>query len=150
MNSRFIDTEQARGMAIKYLGGLPLPFHMTISEGNKRSLKQNRLQFKWIADIARDLPQEDRDGWQRFCKLNFGVPVRRLHDEEFREVYDTHIRPFSYETKLEMMGAPIDLPVTRDLNVKPMAEYLTKIRDHFTELGVELTDPDQFGLDHNL
>ena len=40
------------------------------------------------------------------------------------------------------MAVPIDLPVTRIMKTGQKKRYLDDVYDHFTGLGVRLTDPE--------
>jgi len=119
------------------------PLTVKITEGIDRSLEQNRLQQKWHTEAAQQLKDESAEDKRAYCKLRFGVPIRRANDETFQAIYDRTIRPLTYEQKIECMKVPIDLPVTRDMKVKEMTEYLEAVYQHYTSLGVKLTEPQE-------
>lgn len=146
MSTRSVEDEQARSMLIRYIEGQKLPFTATIEAGRSRSTRQNRLQRQWMNDIAAQLPDYDAEGWRAYCKLHFGVAIRKASDEAFADMYDRIIRPLPYEQKLDLMRVPIDLPVTRDMSAKQMTQYLDDIQRHFAEQGVLLTDPEAMRL----
>jgi hypothetical protein len=106
-----------------------------------RSAAQNRLAFQWLKAAVEQLGDETVEEKRAYCKLHFGVQIRR-EDDGFREVYDRVIRPLTYQQKLEIMVDPIDFPITRDMSVKEMARYLEMMGRHFSELGVDLPKPD--------
>lgn len=119
-----------------------LPVVVEIKKPTKdRSAAQNRLAFSWYKASADQLKDQDAADYRAYCKGHFGVPIR-CEDEDFRKVYDEVIRPLSYEQKLAIMVAPIDLPVTRDMTVKQMGRYLEACEVYFIMLGVELPKPD--------
>lgn len=119
-----------------------LPCTVTVAKGRPRSTKQNRLQRQWINEAAEQLGDESAEEKRGYCKLVFGVPILRAEDEEFREAYDTHVKGLPYESKLACMMEPIDFPVTRRMKTAQKKQYLDRMWDHFTGLGVRLTDPD--------
>jgi hypothetical protein len=146
--TRSIRSESDKQFLLRYLSGIETyPMTVQIKPGKEsRSIQQNRLQFQWLNDAAQQGDQTAEE-YRAFCKLHFGVPLLRAEDEEFREVYDTIIKPAPYEHKLRMMSPPIDLPVTSRMKVKTMTEYLNSVWHHFTGLGFQLTDPSMLGID---
>lgn len=101
-----------------------------------RSIPQNSLSHEIYALIAQALPEDDPIGWKAYCKLQFGVPILRAEDAEFREFYDGNIKKsFSYEQKLKAMKY---LPVTSLMNKEQKSRYLDEVIAHFTARGVQL------------
>lgn len=141
MTSRRVETDQDLRMLLRFIEGRKLPFTVSIEEGKKRSTDQNRLQRQWMNDLASQLPDYDAEGWRAYCKLHFGIAIRKAADDEYAETYDERIRPLPYEVKLALMKTPMDLPVTRDMNTRQMTQYLDAVHKHFSEQGVVLTDP---------
>lgn len=142
MPQRSIETEEARESLLRFIEGHKLPFTADIEEGRKRSTDQNRLYWQWMNDIARDLPEDDAEGWRAYCKLQHGVPILRAADEKFRAAYDAEVRPLPYEFKLKLMRAPLDFGVTRNMKTKQMTAFLDSVWREFSAKGVLLTDPE--------
>lgn len=128
-------------MLLKYLEQHKLPMVVEINAGKARSKQQNRLAWRWFTDIAEQLG-ESPEYWRGYCKLVFGVPIRRRESVAFQEAYDRDIKPLPYEFKIRLMMEPHSYPVTSDFKVTDMTEYLNEIQKHFAEQGVILTDPD--------
>ena len=120
------------------------PFTASLSKGAPRSLKQNRLQRLWMNE-AEEQGDHSAEEYRAFCKLHFGVPILRAAHEDFREQYDRVVRPLEYEMKLLLMQVPIDFPVTRLMTVPEKRQYLDDVYQHFTGLGMGLTEPDWAG-----
>lgn len=114
----------------------------------KRSIDQNRLQRKWLleAEAQGDHTAEEYRG---FCKLHFAVPILRWELPEFKEKYDRLIKDRPYEEKLELMQEPLDFPCTRLMTKEQKGRYLDAIYQHFTSLGMRLTDPGLKGINAN-
>lgn len=92
-----------------------------------RSLDQNALINAAYADIAKQ-SGEGVVATRRRCKLHYGVPILRAHDEEFRGIYDRVVRSHAYEDKLEIMDY---LPVTSRMKKPQATEYIeTLFREH--------------------
>lgn len=122
-----------------YLDGRKRPFTVEITEGRDRSTEQNRLAFKWYAEISSQTG-EDREDVRARCKLEIGVPILREAHEKFRATYDRLIRPLDYPEKLALIR-DIELPVTSLMNVTQMSEYMDIVFRRHAEIGVELTIP---------
>jgi len=142
VNTRLVDTEQARMMAVRFIQNQPLPFAMRVTKDSKRSIEQNRLQFLWVKEASEQLQDHTPEQYRAYCKLHYGVPILRNDDDQFRTLYDEMIRPLSYENKLKLMSPPIDLPITSQMTVKQLTQYLNEVHAHFSSLGVVLTDPE--------
>ena len=110
----------------------------------KRSTDQNKLQRKWLleAEAQGDHTAEEYRG---FCKLHFAVPILRWELPEFKEKYDRIVKPLPYEAKLELMQEPLDFPCTRLMSKDQKTRYLDAVYQHFTSLGMRLTDPNLRG-----
>ena len=110
-----------------------------LKTGKARSLDQNSISHAWYEQLARELKEEDELGWKCFCKLQFGVPLLRAEDAEFREFYDSSIRSnFTYEQKLQAMKY---LPVTSLMTKAQLSKYLEAMQAHFIKQGVMLEFP---------
>jgi hypothetical protein len=109
---------------------------VTWKTGKHRSLPQNDQDHVWYEQLARELREDDKRGWTRFCKLHFGVPIMRSEDADYRAAYDATIRTLSYDQKLIAMD---HWPVTRLMTKKQIKQYQTDMQDFFrTRHGVEL------------
>lgn len=142
MTDRFIDTEQARQMLILFIQAQKLPFTASLASGKHRTTAQNRLQRKWMTEIAEQMPDEKAEYWRGYSKLHFGVPILRAENAVFREKYDDAVKPLTYELKIKLMCAPLDMPVTSLMTTKQKTAYLDEVFRHFSEQGVVLTIPD--------
>ena len=138
---RTIRTNSDRDALIALLEAKEKPYTVSITKGVKRSTRQNRLQRMWLNEAHDQLGEYTVEEYRAFCKLHFGVPILRGEDEDFRDAYDSVIRPHSYEDKLRMMSIPLDFPVTRLMKAGQKKRYLDDIYAHFTSLGVQLTEP---------
>lgn len=141
MAQRVLETERDRELLFRFIEGRKLPITVSISDGGRRSTKQNRLNRLWMNEIA-----EQMDGWspeyaRAYCKLTLGVPILRAENEVFCERYDAVVKPMPYETKMDLMMEPLDFPVTRLMTVAQQTKYLDGVHRHFSEKGLILTDP---------
>jgi hypothetical protein len=121
------------------LATLKLPFTVEWSLGRDRSLDQNRLQFLWAREASEQRGDMTADEVRCEWKLRHGVPIMREDSPEFREIYDSAIKPLPYEMKLKAMQF---IPVTSEMKVKQMVRYLDTIERECAEMGIKLTEPD--------
>lgn len=120
-----------------------LPLTVTITAGAHRTSQQNRLIFQWYGDISQQMGDRTVEDVRRWCKLHFGVNIRKADSEVYAADYDRDIRPLPYETKLRLMGEPYDMAVTRDMSTKQLTDYLDAMSRHWSAQGVVLTDPEE-------
>lgn len=136
------DDAEAVGKLIA--GRTKFPFTVKVTDGASRSLKQNRLYRKWLAEIAEQKGDMTAAEWNGYCKLHYGVPIMRASCADYAETYDRFIKKtYSYEQKLAIMTGDYGWPVTSEMNTKQMKEFLDKVHMEFTAQGVGLTDPDK-------
>lgn len=112
---------------------------LSIKTGKDRSIPQNSLTHAWYSQIARELREDDELGWKCYCKLHHGVPILRAEDDEFRETYDSVIKPLSYEQKLMAMRC---WPVTSIMSKEQLSKYADAVQADFAKRGVVLQFPE--------
>lgn len=122
------------------LNARKFPMTVTITVGELRRGKANRLAQRWFTDISRQLGDQTHEDVRAFCKLTIGVPILRAENEAFRASYDKTMRPLDYETKIEAMKS-LDIPVTRMMTVKQMTGFMDEVSQFWTKRGIRLTDP---------
>ena len=141
MTLRAVHNETQRDLLLKFVRAHKLPFTVDITSGRRRSTEQNRLQRLWLNEIAEQLGDRRAEEIRGYCKLHHGVPILRNENEAFRLAYDQVIRPLPYEAKLKAMMVPLDMPVTRIMDVDQKTRYLNAVHQEFSEQGLMLTEP---------
>ena len=142
MTSRVIQSAADRDNFITLLKTKKPPYTVSVVDGRKRSVEQNRLQRMWLNEAAEQLGEYTSEEYRAYCKLHFGVPILRGEDEEFCEKYDAMFKGrFNYEEKLKLMSVPWDFPITRLMKMGQKKRYLDDVYVHFASLGVQLTEP---------
>lgn len=139
---RSIETEGDRKALLSLIGTRKIPFTITLTDGKRRSLKQNRLQREWMNQISMQMGDRTPEECRAYCKLVIGIPILRSENEAFAEEYDRIIKPIPYEAKLKLMGVPFDFSVTRLMTTKQLTKYLDEVYRHFTAQGCQLTLPE--------
>lgn len=121
------------------LSNLKFPFTAQWAQGADRSLEQNALQFMWANETAQQRGDctfnEVRCDW----KLRHGVPILRRDNADFCAFYDRSLKHLPFEQKLVAMQF---IPVTSEMGVRQMTEYLDAVQRECAEQGVILTDPE--------
>lgn len=102
---------------------------------SKRSLEQNAISHSWYQQLADELPEDNALGWKCFCKLNYGIPIMRAEEDEFREACDRVLAVLPYESQLLAMKY---WPVTSIMTTKQLSQYAESVQDHFARRGVKL------------
>jgi hypothetical protein len=124
----------------EFIGKAPATVYLKpLTNAKQRSLSQNALMWKWYDEIAR-FQGVSVDHAHRFSKLHHGVPILRRDSEDFRKIYDAHIKPHEYVAKLEMIGL---VDVTSALNTAQCTELCETLISYWGEQGLSLTIPDQ-------
>lgn len=143
MVTRVLKTVQAREEFKTLLDSYKLPCTVNLKKGKDATYEQHKLENLWHREASEQLSDERPEEKRAYCKLNFGVPILRGEDEDFRKAYDRCIRPRTYEEKLLMMAIPLDFPVTRLMKTGQKKRYLDDVWAHYSSLGVQLTDPEE-------
>ena len=127
---------------IQWLDKKPMPFTTTITEGEKRSNEQNRLQFLWMKE-AEQQGDMTANQYRALCKLTIGIPILRHEDEDFRERYDVVFKGLPYDQKLSIIEL-MDFPVTSLMTTKQKTKYLDRVHNFLSvDCGLMLTEPNQ-------
>lgn len=138
-----------KAVVLRHIESREGEFTVSITQGVKRSVEQNKLQRLWILELTeqmqRDNPDITSEDVRATIKLHYGVPILREENESFKLQYDRVVKPLEYSAKLELMKEPIDFPVTRLMSVKQNKQYLDTVYREFSMKGFVLTDPDMQG-----
>jgi hypothetical protein len=143
VTTRIIKTPHDKGAVVSLIENRQPPFTVKIlKEVKKVSYEQHKLENLWHREASEQLEDETPEQKRGYCKLHFGIAIRKAEDDYFSEKYDEVIRPLTYMQKLQLMLPPFDFPVTRDMSTRGKSQYLDEIYTHYTSLGVTLTRPD--------
>ena len=122
---------------------LKYPITCSWKKGDDRSLAQNALSHKWFNEVALFFGDRQAHEVKAHCKLNHGVKMLVVENEDFRAKWHSMILDrFSYEEKLAFMLEPFDFPVSRIMTTQQMTRYMSAIYDEFAAQGVPLTVPE--------
>lgn len=136
---RVLSEQEAQRVA-SMITGLPLPFTITIGDGDKRSLSQNALIHKWFGQIAAHYGDKTAMQVKGECHVAYGVPIRR-RDPVWSRVWERMFDGLTYEQQCFLFERGI-LSMTREMTVKQLTEYMDAMQAHYRAEGVPLTDPE--------
>ena len=116
------------------------PFPMTVShiKGARRSLPQNSTVHKWYAQIAEETGQSQAEA-KAECKLRFGLPIMERDKPEWVAKWHALYSPLPYAMRLRLFEA---IPVTSEMNVRQMSEYMDAVQREYRTMGIPLIDPE--------
>lgn len=152
-----IVNEAVRQKAFNRAKQLPMDGNLTVvlCRTGSKSKKQRGLQHIWYQDIVKSglggRLEEDEDILDVACKYRWGIRI--LISERTGANADGHLEDaYLEQVKLhknnpaKMMWWTAQMIHTEGMSNNQMAQFLTRIRDHYGyEVGVELTDPDDKG-----
>lgn len=131
------------GRVLAFLAQSEPPYTITFKAGEeKRRDAQNRFIYEAYDQIAKMLGDRTASDVRAETKLHCGIPIMRNENDAFREKYDRLLKPFPYETKLELMVEPMEFPVTSLMNVKQMSRYITDMMAYWDSNGASVMLPD--------
>jgi hypothetical protein len=122
---------------------------ITISNAGDKTTKQRGYQWRLYLDISKSGVGGERndtaEGVHVDCKWRFALPIFMRDDDFFQELYLAFKN--KYETDSERMRWFIANQVhTEQFNTSQMAEYLTMLINFYAPMGVQLSDPKDYGL----
>lgn len=108
-----------------------------------RSMRQHRLYFLWVTEIANHLGLL-KDDVHELCKRRYAVPIFTRDDPDYAEMVAAvkQIRKNGDDKTAEMLAKEISkLTSTTDFTVEQSSEYLKDIEHYAAEIGAPLTFP---------
>ena len=136
---RAVTKEHAERLA-QMLVGLPLPFSLTIGDGDARSLSQNALIHKWFGEVARHFGDMTAAQIKGQCHHKHGLPIKR-RNEQFAWVWNQTGEKLTYDQQCKYLASGT-LNISSGMTVKELTEYMDAMKIYYAEQGVFLTDPE--------
>ncbi|WP_116082047.1 hypothetical protein [Tropicimonas sp. IMCC34011] len=142
MTTRVVHSDEDAAKLCRFIAGRgAYPQTVTITKGQLRRNRQNRLSQRWYADIARQRGDSSHAEVRAECKRQFGVPILLAENEAFAVSWHGVMDRLTYEQQVASIRA-FDLPVTRLMTVKQMTSFMEEMQRHWCGIGFHLTDPD--------
>ena len=147
----YLINAQVKQNIIQHLNDLPLDgsVTVTISPTGSKSAKQRGLQHIWYNDVINSglggEYESDKESLDLYAKWRWCLDIL-CRDENFADMFlDYHAK--HKDSKSKMRWFITNHVHTEDLSNNEMAEFLTEFQRHYSELGVNLTDPAAQGLE---
>jgi len=113
-----------------------------------KSGRQRGLQHMWYRDVEVSglggKHEESTLAIDLHAKYRWALPQLIVGDDNFAELYLEYFRVHGKNTQ-KMTWFVKNHVHTEDLSQNQMAHFLTCFRDYYAQIGVNLTDPDEFG-----
>jgi len=105
-----------------------------LSKVKRRSIEQNKLYWRWIADIAafEGYSSEYAHGYH---KWHHGLAILAREHPEYRDTLMAMLRPLDYDTRIKAMQL---VTCTSEFTTEQMTEYLDTIQRHWAKQGLVL------------
>ena len=101
---------------------------VSIKAGKDRSLSQNALEHTWFNQIANELREQTAAQVKAECKLNYGVPILRAENEEFRVFSNMALRHLTHEQRLVAINF---IPISSIMTVDQLSQFLKAIQSAY-------------------
>jgi len=141
---RAVTKDHAERLA-SMLVGLPLPFSLTIGDGDARSLSQNALIHKWFGEVSRHFGDMTAVQIKGQCHHKHGLVIKR-RNEQFAWVWKQTGEKLNYEQQCRYLASGT-LNISSGMTVKELTEYMDAMKIDYAEQGVFLTDPELRGVE---
>lgn len=123
------------------IAGQEFPFTISISRDKKRTDAMNRTIHKWFGEICKQQGDNSMADVKADCNLTYGVPIKRRDDPEWAAAFGYIFDALNKPSKVKALRV-LDVPVTRDMKVKQLKEYMDQMSRDYREAGFFLTDPE--------
>jgi hypothetical protein len=141
-NTRTIRNEEDLARLVYDIGNMRWPFRCTLAVGEaSRTSQQNRTLHKWFGEIAAHRKDVTAIEVKAECNLQYGVPIKRRDNPEWDSAFGYIFDSLSYKAKVKAIRV-FDIPVTRDMTVAQLSEYMSQLSREYIAQGVKLTIPE--------
>lgn len=124
-----------------HLGNMIQPFRVNIRKGEiTRTEAMNKTIHKWFGEIAAYAGDQTLVEVKAACNLTYGVPIKRRDDEDWNSAFGYLFDGLSYPAKVKALRV-FDIPITRDMTVPQLCEYMDQMQRDYLQQGVPLTIP---------
>ena len=141
---------QVRKNVVNRLMDLPVDgtVQVTLQAIGTKSARQRGLQHIWYNDIVQsgigDHYDCDLELLDLKCKYKYGLPILIRDDSMMAELYLGYSKKFRADRDRMMWFVKTHVH-TEQFSKNQMAEFLTMMLEEYSQLGVNMTDPDSKG-----
>ena len=150
--SYILVNQQVMRNALQHINSLECDgkLKVTISSSGSKSARRRNLQWMWYSEVVNSgiggKHEESKESVHRFSKFKFAVPLLLRDDTDFADLW-TNLHKL-YRGDSEKMKYIVDNFVSTEGDDFAMGEYLTEFHRYYSDLGVNLSNPDDLGLIH--
>lgn len=145
----FLINHEVKDLLVKEIIDLPVgqDYKVTISKSGTKSQRQQGLNWLWNSEVAASgIGQyDDKKDVHRDGKVKFAVSILLRDDDYFPCIYSRY-KEVSNGSKDDYKKFLDDWVKTQDFTVSQAAEYLTEFQRYWLQAGVNLTNPDLYGI----
>lgn len=132
------DVQQVRA----HMQATSFPYRVVIAKPRNRTEAQNKTLHKWFGEIAAHRGDMTALEVKAECNLTYGRPIKDRDSPDWSAVFGYLFDGLDYEKKLIAIRT-LDVPFTRDMSTKQLAEYMEQMQRDFLSQGVSLTIPEE-------
>lgn len=141
-SNNFALSDRTRQLAVTAVQHSPDGYIFDLRPPEKeRSARQNRTIHKWFEQIAMQQPGMSKAEVKAQCNLTYGVPILRRDDPEWAGAFGYIFADLNHASKLKAIRV-LDIPVTRNMKVGQLCEYMDQMQRDYREAGFVLIDPE--------
>lgn len=137
---RSVTTQEQADRLASWLVGLPLPYTVTVREGEVRSVNFNSLLHKWFAQIARHLEGETMYSVKGACNHKYGLPIR-LQDDGFSWLWAKTGGLLPYEKQVKILEGGY-FAITSAMTNAELKKYMDAMQQDYLEQGIHVKYPE--------
>lgn len=131
--------DQAKRLADMVVG-LPLPFTVTITEGEiKRTMSQNALFHAWMGQIGK-ATHDTPDSVKADCHIRWGIPIFRAEDAAYSDFITSALGGRARREVKDMIERGF-IPCTRIMSPEILSKYMDAVWREYSP-HVRLMDPE--------
>jgi hypothetical protein len=123
------------------LKDVSFPFTLVIGKDRKRTNAMNRTIHRWFGEIAAQKGDMTLAEVKADCNLTYGVPIKLREDPEWSAAFSYIFDALNRPSKCKALRV-LDIPVTRNMTVPQLCEYMDQMFRDYRAEGFYLTDPE--------
>lgn len=137
---RAIRTPDDAASFLAFINDMPMPYRVSVMQGDGRTGSQNSLLHKWFGEVARQQGDRTLVDVKGECHRMFGLAIR-LQEPQFSWVWERTGALMDYDKQCKFLASGI-LSVSSGMTVKQLTTYMDAMQSYYRGEGVVLTDPE--------
>jgi len=147
MKTITLHEQRQRDTAKAAIDAAPAGAVVHISEAKEhRTDAQNRLIHKWFSDIEKEGAGSSFADIKADCNLTYGVPILTRDNPDWSAAFGYIFGALNRPAQIKALRV-LKVPVTSQMGVKQLTEYMDQMQRDYAEGGIHLTDPEAMKYD---